>query len=78
MSVYGLDMTELPETYTPLDAMVVLKCLDEEGDVVLVTRSSDDLKIWDRVGMLTVALDLARTECRESFVSDADEDEDKS
>lgn len=73
--IYGLDCAPLPDTYTPLEASVVVKCLDDEGDVVLVTRNTESLKIWDRVGMLTVALDMARKDATGAFVADDDEED---
>jgi hypothetical protein len=72
--IYGLDADALDPGFIPLEATVVLKCLDGEGDVVLVTRSTDGLKAWDRVGLLSAALDLDREETRRAFSSDDGED----
>ena len=74
--VYGLEAAPLPEGYVPLEAAVVLKCLDEDGDTVLLTRTTSTLALWDRIGMLTCALDTDRETMRNGFEPDlSDEDE---
>jgi hypothetical protein len=75
--IYGLETGPLPDNYTPLEAISIVKCLDDEGDVVLVNRCTDGLKVWDIVGLLTVTLDDARAAASESFVYEIDDEEDE-
>ena len=74
--VFGLEVEDMPEGWTPLETFVILKCLDEDGDVALLTRSTEPVRSWDAVGMLTAALDVQRHRLRDGFISDEEEDED--
>lgn len=73
--VFGLNADDLPEHWTPLEFVGVIKCLDEDGDTALSLRTSDGLRVWDSVGLLTVALDTQRAEAQAGFISDTDDDE---
>ena len=53
--VYGLEAESLPEDVLPLEAAIVLKCLQADGEIVLYYRSTPGLKSWDRVGMFETA-----------------------
>lgn len=75
MQLAGLDAQDLPEHWTPLDAIAVIKCLDEDGETALVVRTSDGLRVWDSVGLLTVALDTERERAQDMFVSEDEDDE---
>lgn len=46
---------ELPENWTPLEAVAVIKCLDEEGSPCFAIRSTETLSGWEAVGLLEVA-----------------------
>lgn len=74
--VFGLDLEPMPEGWTPLEAFVVLKALDDDGDVALLTRSTDGVRVWDAVGMLTCALDTQRDDAGRTFISDDEDDDD--
>jgi len=54
----------LPEGYVPLDYVVAVEALNEEGEVVLITCSSPSLTPWKHAGMLTSALDDVRDSLR--------------
>jgi hypothetical protein len=73
--IYGLEAEEMPDGWTPLEAVAILKCLDETGDVALLLRSTEALRVWDAVGMLTCALDTERAHSQQGFISE-DEDDD--
>jgi hypothetical protein len=68
--VCGLECDDLPESYIPLEAAVVFKCLDADGKVGLVTRATDGLSLWDEVGLFTAGLDAARADCVRCFGDD--------
>lgn len=65
----------IPEGYTPLDIAFSVKCLDVDGNVTLINGSSETLTAWEKVGMLTSALDDARDEMRIPAWSDDSEDD---
>lgn len=49
----GLDLHEsLPDGWTPLEAIVIAKCLDEDGGVNMFHTSTPALNSYEAVGML--------------------------
>lgn len=56
-----------PEGWTPLEAVAVVKCLDEAGGMALITRFSDGVTSWEAIGMMTVAADLERDKVLDAF-----------
>ena len=79
-TAFGLELEPLDPDAIPLDAIVIVKCLDADGDTTIDIRSTDGLMVWDRVGMLTVALEVAKRTAADCWrpVDDADEGEDDS
>lgn len=73
--IYGLEGEPMPAGWTPLEAFVVIKALDEDGDVALLTRSTEGVRVWDAVGMLTCALDTQRAQSGRQFISDSEDEE---
>lgn len=59
-TVLGLDVLSLPEGFTPLEAVSVIKALDEEGRVSLLMRSTEGLNSWESLGMLAAAAAVTR------------------
>ena len=53
--IYGLEAEALPDGVTPLEAIAVVKCLDQHGEVELWTRTTGALNAWERLGMLEIA-----------------------
>lgn len=74
--IFGLHTQEMPQSWTPLDAVVVVRCLDEDGETALLLRTTDGLRCWDAVGMLTAGLDQQRRQVALMFEDEDDEDED--
>ena len=61
--IFGLETQyPLPEHWTPLEAVAVIKCLDEKGDPTLWMTSTESLNSWERLGMLTAARDITRSQ----------------
>lgn len=52
---------DLPEGWTPLEMVAVVKCLDEDGDLALAWRSTNGITPWEAVGMLHFATQDAMT-----------------
>lgn len=67
-----LDLEPLPDGWTPLAMYGVVKCLNEDGEVALVTRGSAELTPWECVGMLTAALDSQRQFLQDCFDDEED------
>lgn len=53
MDVCGLEVEELPPGYTPLEAVVFIKALDEDGDPGWCRRGTTGLSDEEVVGILT-------------------------
>ena len=69
--IFGLEPHEpLPEHWTPLEAIAIVKCLDADGDTALVLTSTEALSCWEAAGMLQSALDLERDAMRSMFAPD--------
>ena len=54
-TAYGLDIQDLPDDWTPLELITVIRCLDEQGCERAVMRSTDGLQDWEIVGLLRTA-----------------------
>lgn len=50
-----LELEEMPESVTPLDAIVFVKALDEDGEVTWFTRMTRTINNIELIGMLEVA-----------------------
>ncbi|MER6509292.1 hypothetical protein ABT158_20880 [Nonomuraea sp. NPDC001636] len=71
----GLDVYPLPEGWTALGAIVLVKCLDEEGHSSWAFRTTDGLSDEELLGALTVRTDLLRRKLYEAYTGDEDDDE---
>ncbi len=60
IEVYGVEVDELPENWTPLEVVVLVKCLNEDGDDAVANRISAGLSAWEALAMLGV--EAARTQ----------------
>jgi hypothetical protein len=56
---------EIPEGWTPLEAIVVIKLLDGNGVLRLQQTATESISAWEVAGMLIWALDGTRDEMRE-------------
>jgi hypothetical protein len=75
INVANIQLPDLPEGYTPLETVAVIKCLDASGSPTLAIRVSDSLMGWEAVGMLISACDMARSEVQSDFTILRDNDE---
>jgi hypothetical protein len=64
---FDLDVQDLPDGWTPLRVAAVIECLDETGELVLATRTSDDLPAWAALGLYSVTVAVLEREIVESF-----------
>lgn len=75
--IFGLEPSdELPENWTPLDAVAVVKCLDENGDLSFVIRSTKTLSDWECFGLLELAAKSQANQIVKNIEDDDDEEED--
>jgi hypothetical protein len=76
--IFGLATAtpELPARWTPLDAVAVVKCLDEDGDLAFCVRATGTLSTWECYALLALAADVQRQEVVDSFESDDVDDGD--
>lgn len=51
----GLPIVGMPEGVTPLSALVVLKALDDEGDVTYYARATEGVSVVEALGMASLA-----------------------
>jgi hypothetical protein len=72
--VYGLESDPMPDNWTPIECFTILKCLDENGEVALLTRATEGISTWETVGMLTAALDTQRDDLRAWFLKEDEEE----
>jgi hypothetical protein len=72
--IFGLESEPMPDKWTPIEAFAVVKCLDENGEVALLTRATNGISTWEAVGMLTAALDSQRDDLRAAFIVEDDEE----
>ncbi len=63
----GLIIGDLPEGWTPLEAIVMVQCLDVDGGSQWAWRSTGDLSSREIIGALVVQLDLARQQAADGF-----------
>ncbi len=70
----GLEICPLDAGYTPIDAAVIVKTIDEDGDVCWVTRYTSGPHTVEFVGALNVSLRGLERQVENSFVPDEDDD----
>jgi len=66
----GLEVHALEPGWSPLEAFVLIKCLDEEGDRAWSYRTTNRLNREELLGALVVHADLLRKELVEEWESD--------
>lgn len=69
-NVFGIDVSDLDPQVTPIEVVVSLKGMDEDGHVSLYELHSDGLSCWEAIGMLTTHADGLR----QSLLTSGDDD----
>ena len=73
-TVFNLPLeSNIPESWVPLEAVVVLECLDESGKKRIYTCSTESLTEWSMVGMLIGVCDSAREDLKNEFEREDEE-----
>jgi hypothetical protein len=66
--IFGLEPSEpLPAGWTPLDAVAVVKALDEDGELAFAVRSTVTLSDWECFALLRLAASVQEREIMEGF-----------
>ena len=64
----------MPRGWTPLEGILLVKCLDEEGRSSWAFRATKGLNDEELLGALTVRTDLLRRDLVASFSNEDDDD----
>jgi hypothetical protein len=70
----GLNIHPLPAGWTALEGIILLKCLDDEGNSSWAFRTTEGLNDEELLGALTVRIDLLRKELLEAYWNDDDDE----
>ena len=65
----GFRVPALPDGWTPLEGIVLVKCLDDEGHPTWAFRATGGLNDEELLGALTVRLELAKRETVSQYLS---------
>lgn len=60
MDCAGIHVPDLPDGITPLEVVVSIKTLDQDGSIAIYERLSEGLSPWEALGMLTTLADSLR------------------
>ena len=72
----GFAIAALPDGWTALEGVVLIKCLDVDGTPSWAFRHTYGLNHEETIGALTVQLDLMRDEIADLFKTDESEEPD--
>jgi len=72
-----MELYALPETCVPLDAIVLIKALDEDGDVSWFARYTENISQAEAVGALSIQHQLALQGALDTFVWVGDDEDDE-
>lgn len=68
----GFDIYTLPAGWMPLEGVVLVKCLDEDGQSSWAFRSTAGLNDEELLGALIVRTELCRRETLDTYVDEDD------
>ncbi len=71
-TIYGMRAKPLVEGHTPLEAVAIVKTLDEEGDVSLSLKSTGGINTWEALGMTVAASATFIADLLEAWREDED------
>jgi len=72
----GLHIYDLPARWTPLESVVLVKCLDEDGHPSWAFRTTSGLNDEELLGVLVVRTEICRQETVALFLDEDGGDED--
>jgi hypothetical protein len=76
MQFLGIDLgKDLDPNWTPMEAISVIKCLDQDGRMQVALRMSDGWTTWEASGLLSLLAVSLKTEFMDSLSTSQDESE---
>jgi hypothetical protein len=71
----GMRLHKLPDKWSPIEAFVLVKCINDEGNASWVYRTTSDPNREELLGVLVVHTELLRREIVSEWEDEDDEDE---
>jgi hypothetical protein len=71
----GIDLLALPEGYTPLAAIAIIKTLDDDGGIAWLVRYEKGLGGVEALGALHMAVNNLAEDVRNAYRPDPTEDD---
>ena len=72
----GLDVLPLPTGWTPMEAFVVVKCLDESGHATWCTRTTSRMNDEELLGALVLQTEMVKREMLGDWTGSRHDDDD--
>lgn len=72
----GLRFESLPEGWTPVDAVALIKCLDEEGRPTWALRTTRTINDEEVLGALTIRTEMQRVALLQEYMYGGQDDGD--
>jgi hypothetical protein len=72
----GLEIHPLPPNWSPLEGIVLVKCLDEEGGPSWAFRTTAGINDEELLGALTVRIEILKRELLMDYSAEGPDDED--
>lgn len=69
-ALHGLRIMPMPEGWTPLEGIALVKCIDEDGDTTWALRTTDGINDEELLGALVIRTDLLRRDLVRAFEDD--------
>jgi hypothetical protein len=66
----GLSLHPLEDGWAPIEALVVVKCLDDEAEVAWLYRTTSNLNREEILGALLIQVELIREELLAEWIDD--------
>lgn len=74
--VFGdLEVTPIPDSYVPLSCFIMVKALDEDGDVTWIRRSTKDLTQVEELGAIHAARVILEKQIMDNFIPYSEEED---
>lgn len=71
----GMEINQLPKDYVPMECVVLVKCLDEEGGTAWIQRWTEGLHLVEVTGATTVMQALNKRDAVNMYMPEEDEDD---
>lgn len=77
-AVWGIEMDGgIPEGWTPMEVIVIMKCMDNEGKVRIGYRTSKGWTTWESLGALRAFERSMNDDLQSCMIDGSEDDEDE-